>query len=160
MMVSSFWVSEKCSPAAGLPGDPDAFELMTCEQILCGTGSHFPGLIPLIYTYLDIIRCDDDTRTAIQQYMHLIVRRVRGELPTCAKWMRNFIRSHPAYKHDSVVSTEIVYDLMQVRACTVVLEGVVVMLLMDAAIQLCRSVSTGAACPELLGSASSVPVVR
>lgn len=26
--------------------------------------------------------------------------------------MRNFVRSHPAYKHDSVVSAEINYDLI------------------------------------------------
>jgi glutamate--cysteine ligase catalytic subunit len=152
--------TEKCSPAASIAGDPDSFELMTCEQILCGTGSHFPGLIPLIYTYLDIIRCDDDTRTAIQQYMHLIVRRVRGELPTCAKWMRSFIRNHPAYKHDSVVPSEIAYDLMQVCGADVWTMLSRLLLTWCICAQLCRSVSTGAACPELLGSASSVPVVR
>lgn len=30
---------------------------------------------------------------------------------TPASWYRTFIRSHPAYKHDSVVSAEICYDL-------------------------------------------------
>ena len=35
-----------------------------------------------------------------------------GTLRTPATWIRNFVRSHPAYKHDSVVSQEINYDLM------------------------------------------------
>lgn len=35
-----------------------------------------------------------------------------GSLRTAASWIRNFVRSHPAYKFDSVVSEEINYDLM------------------------------------------------
>ena len=31
---------------------------------------------------------------------------------TGAQWMRKFIRSHPKYKKDSVVSDEINYDLL------------------------------------------------
>ena len=30
---------------------------------------------------------------------------------TAATWIRNFVRSHPKYKFDSVVSQEINYDL-------------------------------------------------
>ena len=35
-----------------------------------------------------------------------------GELPTAATWMRQFVLSHPDYKHDSVVSEIINYDLI------------------------------------------------
>ena len=31
---------------------------------------------------------------------------------TNATWMRHFVMHHPAYKHDSVVSEEIAYDLL------------------------------------------------
>jgi hypothetical protein len=34
-----------------------------------------------------------------------------GSLITPATWIRNFVRSHPAYRFDSVVSQEINYDL-------------------------------------------------
>ena len=37
---------------------------------------------------------------------------ILGTLQTPATWIRKFIRSHPAYKFDSVVSQEINYDLM------------------------------------------------
>ena len=38
---------------------------------------------------------------------------VKGSLQTPATWIRNFVRTHPAYKFDSVVSEEINYDLMK-----------------------------------------------
>ena len=31
---------------------------------------------------------------------------------TNATWMRHFVGNHPAYKHDSVVTDEIAYDLL------------------------------------------------
>ena len=40
---------------------------------------------------------------------------------TTASWMRKFIRSHPKYKFDSVVSEEINYDLM--KRCTEITGG-------------------------------------
>ena len=44
--------------------------------------------------------------------LNLTVCGVSGSLRTAASWIRNFVRSHPAYKFDSVVSQEINYDLM------------------------------------------------
>jgi glutamate--cysteine ligase catalytic subunit len=37
---------------------------------------------------------------------------VLGSLVTTATWIRNFVRSHPQYKFDSVVSQAINYDLL------------------------------------------------
>jgi len=34
-----------------------------------------------------------------------------GSLVTTATWLRNYVRSHPDYKFDSVVSQSITYDL-------------------------------------------------
>ncbi|CAE6455092.1 unnamed protein product [Rhizoctonia solani] len=38
---------------------------------------------------------------------------IPGSLQTPATWIRDFIRSHPAYKHDSVVSREVNYGLIK-----------------------------------------------
>ena len=43
----------------------------------------------------------------------IILNHPIGSLHTTARWMRDFIRSHPAYKFDSVVSQEINYDLLK-----------------------------------------------
>lgn len=53
---------------------------------------------------------------------------------TTARWIREQVLSHPSYKHDSVVSDEITYDL----------------------VQLMRGVTEGTVpCPDLLGTLSS-----
>merc|ERR1719473_108504 len=49
---------------------------------------------------------------------------------TTATWMRHFVTTHPDYKHDSIVTAEIAYDLMKE----------------------CHEISVGLkACPHLLG---------
>lgn len=58
----------------------------------------FPGLIPLIESYLSGMDVDADTHCTIQQYLKLIQRRASGELLTTAAWIRNFVTTHPEYK--------------------------------------------------------------
>merc|ERR1712151_761799 len=57
----------------------------------------------------------------LSMYLDFIEKRAPGELITPATWIRNFVRNHPAYKGDSVVSDEIAYDLM--IACKDIGEG-------------------------------------
>lgn len=40
-------------------------------------------------------------------------KRATGEINTLAHWTRGFVQSHPAYKHDSDVNDNIVYDLLK-----------------------------------------------
>lgn len=64
--------------------------------------------------------------------MHLILcfRRAKGELITPATWIRQFVQSHPDYKHDSVIPPSTAHDLLQT----------------------CQAIGEGRlACPELLG---------
>ncbi|XP_065063536.1 glutamate--cysteine ligase catalytic subunit-like [Rhopilema esculentum] len=89
------------------------YELMSIDTIINGKDNEFPGLIPLINSYMDHIDVDIDTRCTISQYLRLISKRATGELMTTASWIRSKVRSHPNYKFDSVVSDEIVYDLVQ-----------------------------------------------
>lgn len=48
------------------------------------------------------------TNSGVSEY-HLVL----GELMTDATWMRKFVNDHPDYKHDSVISESITYDLMK-----------------------------------------------
>lgn len=88
------------------------YELMTIDQIINGKGS-FPGLVPLINSYLGSMDVDADTHCTIQQYLKLIQKRASGELLTTASWIRKEITEHEEYKHDSVVSERICYDLLK-----------------------------------------------
>lgn len=102
-------VSRNRRQAPYAPGseEENAFEEMTMAEIMRGKGDYFPGLIPLVLAYLDHINCDSVTFARVTQYLDFIEQRATGELVTPATWMRNFVRSHPAYKGDSVVSDEI-----------------------------------------------------
>ncbi len=99
----------------------DSCEEMTMGQIFNGKGEYFPGLLPLVYSYLDFIQCDSETYRRVDQYLQFIEKRAKGELLTPATWMRRFVQGHPSYKGDSVVSPEIAHDLM--RACKEFGEG-------------------------------------
>lgn len=75
-------------------------------------GEEFPGLIPLVESYLDSVNVDVVTRCELATYLDLIRKRASGELWTTAKWIRHFVANHPKYEKDSVVSEEITKDLV------------------------------------------------
>jgi glutamate--cysteine ligase catalytic subunit len=90
----------------------DSYEEMTLNEIFNGKNDYYPGLIPLVYAYIDYIECDSETFSKLDKYLRFISKRAKGETITTASWMRNFVRSHPDYKQDSVISQEISHDLM------------------------------------------------
>ena len=93
----------------------DEHTLMTVDEIINGQNldDGFPGLIPLVESYLDSMNTDIETRCELSRYLDLIRRRASGQLWTNAKWIRHYMRCHPAYKKDSVVSTIMNYDLIK-----------------------------------------------
>ncbi|KAG6885915.1 hypothetical protein C0993_007933 [Termitomyces sp. T159_Od127] len=109
-----------CFPPLPLPEDgvlhtrpvEEEYEEMTMNEIINGKSDSFPGLVRLVYDYLETLDVDQEASATIEKYVDLIRRRANGSLQTPATWIRNFIRSHPDYKYDSVVSQEINYDLM------------------------------------------------
>lgn len=124
------------------------------EEIFTGKADYFPGLLPLVYAYLDFINCDALTYSRVKQYLKFIEkyepsktvhnfiflnfilfyrmfhRRATGRLITPAQWMRQFVHKHPAYQHDSIIRPEIAHDLMMT----------------------CKGIGEGTIpCPEILG---------
>ena len=85
------------------------------SEIMSGKSCYFPGLLPLCYAYLEHIGCDEVSFRRLDTYLKFIKERAEGTLMTPAAWMRNFVRTHPDYKKDSVVSESIAFDL--VHAC-------------------------------------------
>ncbi|XP_052763772.1 glutamate--cysteine ligase catalytic subunit-like [Mya arenaria] len=89
----------------------DQYTEMTINDIIHGKDD-FPGLIPLIEHYLEMEEIDIDTSCTLKQYLNFISARASGKLKTTARWMRDFVTSHPDYKQDSVVTETINYDLL------------------------------------------------
>jgi glutamate--cysteine ligase catalytic subunit len=93
----------------------DEFALMSIDEIINGStspGNEFPGLIPLVESYLDSMNVDVETRCELAAYLSLIRKRASGSLWTAAKWIREFVRNHEAYKQDSVVGEIVNHDLI------------------------------------------------
>lgn len=76
----------------------DEYELMSIDQIINGKDGSFPGLVPLIHSYLASMDVDTDTHCTIQQYLRLIQRRAAGVLLTTASWIRKEVVAHSDYK--------------------------------------------------------------
>ncbi|XP_067950314.1 glutamate--cysteine ligase catalytic subunit-like [Watersipora subatra] len=102
---------------------PYAFQELTINEIMNGKEDKFTGLIPFIRDYMDNIEVDVDTRCSVSRYLDFLSKRASGELMTTAKYLREFVRNHPDYKHDSVISEEINYDLL--KRCDHISKGLV-----------------------------------
>ncbi|KFA47296.1 hypothetical protein S40293_08291 [Stachybotrys chartarum IBT 40293] len=114
-------VGDDSRPGSAMPSRPgspmapveDEYEEMTVDEIINGQSSgDFPGLIPIVESYLDSVNVDVETRCQLATYLSLISQRASGQLDTTARWIRNFVDAHPAYKHDSVVDETINHDLI------------------------------------------------
>uniref|UniRef100_A0A8C3RSZ2 Glutamate--cysteine ligase n=2 Tax=Chelydra serpentina TaxID=8475 RepID=A0A8C3RSZ2_CHESE len=124
-------VVDGCGPAQnGKETDAEEYILMSIDTIINGKDGVFPGLIPILNSYLENMEVDVDTRCTILNYLKLIKKRAAGELMTVARWMREFIANHPDYKQDSVITDEMNYSL--IRKCNQIAQE-------------------QAECPELLG---------
>jgi len=97
----------RTAPVAPGSDEENSYEEMTMAEIMTGKGDYFPGLIPLVRAYLDYISPDNFTMNRINRYLEFIEKRATGELITPATWIRKFVRAHPEYKKDSIISSEI-----------------------------------------------------
>ncbi|KAL2134286.1 hypothetical protein VTI74DRAFT_543 [Chaetomium olivicolor] len=123
------------TPIPSRPATPtgpieDEYRLMSVNEIINGTAyarattttpnngdgdsedDDFPGLIPLVESYLDSVNVDVTTRCRLATYLDLIRKRASGELWTAARWIREFVARHPEYKRDSAVGEGITKDLV------------------------------------------------
>ncbi|OBT86072.1 glutamate-cysteine ligase [Pseudogymnoascus sp. 03VT05] len=104
------------TPVVSRPPTPtgpveEEYAEMSVDEIVNGS-SEFPGLIPLVESYLGSVNVDVETRCELQRYLDLIRRRADGTLWTAARWIREFVKGHEGYKGDSVVGEQINHDLI------------------------------------------------
>eukprot|EP01043_Picozoa_sp_COSAG02_P069905 COSAG02_NODE_12177_length_1585_cov_0.849260_1_plen_162_part_10 len=79
--------------------DSNDYDLMTLGEIINGKSSEetggssdcFPGILPLVHAYLDLIECSGATRDVLNCYLDLVRLRASGELQTAAQWIRGFV---------------------------------------------------------------------
>ena len=114
-----YWRKNTLSSAStddlqGSVGPSDDVVELSVAEILNGAGPKgFPGCIPLIRRYLSTKLTAPEVVAQIEVYMKFLSDRASGELVTGAAWQRDFVKNHPLYQNDSVVSDEVAYDLMK-----------------------------------------------
>lgn len=86
---------------------------LTINEVINGS-DQFVGLIPLVRQYLDNMNPEIQIRLQLEKYLELISRRASGRLMTAAKFLRETVLKHPNYNHDSVVTREIAFDLVEI----------------------------------------------
>mmetsp|Transcript_10386 Transcript_10386/g.19087 ORF Transcript_10386/g.19087 Transcript_10386/m.19087 type:complete len:966 (+) Transcript_10386:169-3066(+) len=116
--------------------DLSQYEEMTALEVLTGKeGGYYPGLLPLVYEYLEQIKVDPLVKAKVHRYLELVELRAEGTLPTCARWLRDMVAAHPEYEHDSVVGSGVAFDLLDH----------------------CRKVGDGSVqAPELIGAGNAI----
>ncbi|XP_029040518.1 glutamate--cysteine ligase catalytic subunit isoform X2 [Osmia bicornis bicornis] len=135
VIAEKFWFRRDITSDVKQQDDGQAeYTEFTINEIINGKDGVFPGLIPLVNSYLASMDVDADTHCTVQAYMKLIQKRASGELLTTAAWLRKEVFSHPEYKNDSVVTERINYDLLK---------------------KVQKIVSNEISCPELLGTCIS-----
>lgn len=82
---------------------------LTINEIINGSEEYnYPGIASVVMNALK----NNFHSEKLIEYIKFIKRRASGELWTGSKLIRQFIMNHPKYKHDSVITDEINYDLI------------------------------------------------
>ncbi len=62
--------------------------------------------------FMDVKQFPKLEKARIQHFLDFLLARAKGNIKTGARYIRDFVTAHPDYKHDSIISNEISYDLM------------------------------------------------
>lgn len=61
---------------------------------------------------MDEIGYAEAEKEKINIHLNFIMERAKGNIPTGARFLRNLLEANPAYKKDSIITPECMYDLM------------------------------------------------
>lgn len=106
----------KVSRVGGERIEPE-YQEYTLQEILCGTvdenGHNFVGIMPVIKKFMQIKEYSEEQTKQINHYLDFLVARSKGEVPTSAAFIRQWIDQCPTYNHDSILSNETMNDLVK-----------------------------------------------
>lgn len=89
----------------------EQWSLFSMNEIINGS-SEQRGIVPLLREFLDNLKIEPNVRKIVDEYISFISDRAAGKIATAANWIRSQVMNHSKYKSDSIVTSEINYDLM------------------------------------------------
>eukprot|EP00826_Nyctotherus_ovalis_P050278 TRINITY_DN6146_c0_g4_i3.p1 TRINITY_DN6146_c0_g4~~TRINITY_DN6146_c0_g4_i3.p1 ORF type:complete len:141 (-),score=48.63 TRINITY_DN6146_c0_g4_i3:14-436(-) len=86
---------------------------MTIAEIFEGKPDiEYKGIFPLLKELIDESEGTLEEKEQVNDYLNFLLQRAKGTYRTGAKYIRDFVRSHPSYAFDSAISEKINYDLL------------------------------------------------
>lgn len=73
---------------------------------------NFKGIYPLIEEFMADKNYGKEQVSQVRLFLNFLLERSKGEVRTGARFIRDFVLNHPDYKHDSIISNQVAYDLM------------------------------------------------
>lgn len=93
--------------------EEEKFEELTIREVLEGKEEvGYIGLYPLIYKFIELQNYSEEQKKKLKTFLDYMLDKAKGEVPTGARFMREFVHKHPAYQQDSKLNKDILYDLM------------------------------------------------
>ena len=81
------------------------YEELFISEILCGKKeSNFIGIYTVITKFMELQKYQLHHSEQIEQILEFLEARSKGEVPTGAKFIREYVLSHPLYKQDSIIT--------------------------------------------------------
>ena len=70
------------------------------------------GIISLCQKFMELKQWPAEKRDETNNYLSFLADRARGKILTGARFIRNFVQNHAAYKQDSFLNEKISFDLL------------------------------------------------
>lgn len=103
----TYWQSdleESNFTKSGAENKVPLYEELYLHEVFVGKGD-FPGIYSIIRKFMEIKGYSDMHKGQIEYMMEFLLSRARGEIPTGAKFIRDYIQQHPLYKRNSKLSS-------------------------------------------------------
>ena len=120
--TQKFWWRINCFESININDDKFNYKedeeknikLLSIDEILNGAKEYYyPGLINVIKDEIKKnLDYNDIVKNEMLKFVNYIERKAKGEIWTDAKYIRKFVREHPKYNKDSIITEEINYDLI------------------------------------------------
>ena len=120
--TQKFWWRINCFESININDDKFNYKedeeknikLLSIDEILNGAKEYnYPGLINVIKDEIkNNLDYNDIVKNEMLKFVNYIERKAKGEIWTDAKYIRKFVREHPKYNKDSIITEEINYDLI------------------------------------------------
>ena len=128
ILNEKFWFNTRCydpsQPASDLLkheclrsregsqlGKEPRYEELYIHEILSGKGD-FPGLLKIIKTFVEMQEYQKEHTDQIDHILDFLAARSKGEVPTGAKFIRQYVLQHPLYRKDSIISPCLNFNLI------------------------------------------------